>query len=233
MATYCVAVEPSGIEQVLASAEHGVETGRGVRGTGFRAAVDTVKGNPELAERYGERIAAVDEAAFRAWALLVVPITIGTVLAVAATVGGVLAVGWAYGLEGLAAVVVFYVGVAVLLVTTHGLAHLVVGRILGIRFSAWFIGTVRRPQPGVKVDYRTYLRAPATSRAWMHASGAIVTKLVPLALVGAAVAAGLPAWAMWGLVAISVASIVTDVIWSTKSSDWARFRREMALAQIS
>jgi hypothetical protein len=65
----------------------------------------------------------------------------------------------------------------------------------------------------------------------MHASGAIATKIIPFALIGAAIAADLPAWAVWGLAVIGIASIVTDVLWSTRSSDWKRFKREMRLAQ--
>jgi hypothetical protein len=103
---------------------------------------------------------------------------------------------------------------------------------VGIDFTHWFIGTIVRPQPGVKVDYSSYLRTPAMARAWMHASGAIVTKAIPVLLLGAAVAAGLPSWAIWGLVVISVATIATDVLWSTKSSDWMKFRRERRFAQL-
>jgi hypothetical protein len=128
-------------------------------------------------------------------------------------------------------VAVFYLGLGALLTTTHGLAHLLVGRLAGIRFSHWFIGELKRPQPGVKVDYATYLRASTPVRAWMHASGAIATKIIPFALIGAAIAADLPAWAVWGLAVIGIASIVTDVLWSTRSSDWKRFKREMRLAQ--
>src|SRR5690606_7533635 len=104
-----------------------------------------------------------------------------------------------------------------------------VGRMLGIRFTSWFIGTLKRPQPGVKIEYVSYLRAEPQDRAWMHASGAIVTKLIPFAMLGAAIAAGLPWWARWGLVGIGVASILTDAIWSTKASDWKKYRREMEL----
>lgn len=226
-------VQSLGIEDVLAVAEERVAAGESLARCGFWQAVAAVKGNPELAERFGPRIAAIDDAAFRRWAALVVPITPGTLLASVATAGGLFLIGWAYSLQGLAAVLAFYAGFGVVLVTTHGLAHLLVGRLLGIRFTAWFVGTMKRPQPGVKVDYGSYLAAPGASRAWMHASGAIVSKLVPFALIGAALAAELPSSAVWGLAAIGVASIVTDIIWSTKKSDWKKFKREMSAAQIS
>jgi hypothetical protein len=224
-------VETLGIEDALTAAEARIASGSGLDGVGFWRVVTAVKANPELAERYGARIARIDAAAFRRWAWIIVPLALGTVLAVAVTVGGLILIGWAYSLEGLAAVAAFFLGLGVLLVTTHGLGHLVVGRLLGIRFNAWFVSSWRTPQPGVKVEYSSYLRASARDRAWMHASGAIVTKLVPLALIGAAVAAGLPAWAVWGLVVLSLGMIATDVLWSTKSSDWKKYKREMA--QIS
>ena len=102
---------------------------------------------------------------------------------------------------------------------------------MGMKFTHWFMGTIRRPTPGVKLDYASYLRSPAASRAWMHASGAIVTKLMPFIFLGAAFAAGVPTWVVWALVVIGVVQIATDVLWSTKASDWKKFKREMEVAQ--
>ncbi len=65
----------------------------------------------------------------------------------------------------------------------------------------------------------------------MHAAGAITTKVVPFALIGAALAADLPVWSVWTLVGLGGAMIVTDVLWSTKSSDWKKFLREMAFVR--
>ena len=126
-------------------------------------------------------------------------------------------------------VLLLLAGVGAVLVATHGLGHLAVGRLVGIRFTHWFIGAMRRPQPGVKTDYATYLAVSPERRAWMHASGAIVSKIVPFAFLPAAVIAEVPAWATTLLVAIGVVSIVTDALWSTHSSDWKKFRREMAM----
>jgi uncharacterized membrane protein YraQ (UPF0718 family) len=63
----------------------------------------------------------------------------------------------------------------------------------------------------------------------MHASGAIFTKVMPFAFIGAAIAAGVPTWVPWALFVIGLAQIGTDIVWSTKSSDWAKYKREMAL----
>jgi hypothetical protein len=67
----------------------------------------------------------------------------------------------------------------------------------------------------------------------MHASGAIVTKTLPFLLIGAAIAADLPVWVVWLLAGFGVATIATDVLWSTKASDWKKFRREMRFSQES
>lgn len=221
------------IEESLSRAEQALEAGEGLSGTGFWGAVAEVKGDANLAEQYADRIAAVDERAHRNWALLIVPLGIGTMIATLATFVGLALVAWTYALDDWAAIVVFFVGFGVLLAATHGLGHLVVGWFGGIGFSYWFVGEIKQPQPGVKVDYASYLRANPSKRAWMHASGAITTKVLPFLLIGAAIAADLPVWVAWLLAGFGVATIVTDVVWSTKASDWKKFRREMRFAQDS
>lgn len=226
-------MEHQRIEEKLDAAEKALAAGDSLNGTGFWPTVSEMKRHPELAERYAERVAAIDRAAFENWALLTIPIGLGTTLAVAAVAAGLVAVGLAYSLDEIAAVIIFTIGLGLIITASHGLGHLVVGKAVGMRFTYWFVGQAKRPQPGVKVDYSTYLTTSATSRAWMHASGAIVTKLVPFVLLGAAVNAGLPAWYSWGLAAIGVAMVITDVLWSTKASDWKKYRREMEFAQSS
>jgi hypothetical protein len=66
----------------------------------------------------------------------------------------------------------------------------------------------------------------------MHASGAIVTKAIPFLLIPVAlVMPAIPTWVPLILLGLGMIQIVTDVVWSTKSSDWAKFRREMAFDQ--
>lgn len=226
-------VTPVDIERSLDNAEAGVAAGKGVGGTGFWSAVSEVKANPELVDRYADRIARIDNQAHSNWALLVVPLWLGTTVMVVGMLAGLALIGWAYYLEGFAAVLVFGAGTLAMLVTTHGLAHLVVGWSLGISFTSWFVGEITQPQPGVKTDYSTYLRTDPRKRAWMHASGAIVTKAVPFLLIPAALAADLPGWAVWALVGVGIVQVLTDVFWSSQSSDWKKFRREMSFAQDS
>jgi hypothetical protein len=51
--------------------------------------------------------------------------------------------------------------------------------------------------------------------------------LIPVVLLMPAV----PPWVALTLVGLGTFQIVIDVAWSTKSSDWAKFRREMAVQQ--
>ena len=226
-------MEAVGIEQALSAAEVASNQEESLAGTGFWQAVAKVKTDRELIDRYADRIALIDQRSFGNWALVVVPVWIGTLMMSLATVVGFVLIGISYDLTDLMAVLVFYVGFGLLLTSSHGLAHLIVGRVFGIRFTSWFIGTIGRPQPGIKVHYASYLKTAPARRAWMHASGAVVTKIVPFALIGAAVAADLPTWAVWVLPAIGVASVITDVAWSTKKSDWKKFQREMKFVHMS
>jgi hypothetical protein len=228
-----VSVTSPSIEDSLAKSERALDSGSGLSGTGFWSVVAAVKRNPELADRYAERIAAIDEQAHRQWAVLVIPLWLGTVLAWLAVLIGLGLVWWAYDLSGTSAVIAFFAGTGVLLGSTHGLGHLVVGRLLGMRFTYWFVGEVKQPQPGVKLDYATYLRTPPRRRAWMHASGALTTKSIPFLMIGAAFAADLPGWVPLVLAGMGTAMVVTDVFWSTKASDWKKFQREMEFAQDS
>lgn len=215
------------------NAEASIAAGKGLGGTGFWSVVAEVKANPELVDRYADRIAAIDTRAHSNWALITIPLWLGTSVMVLALAGGVALIGWAYYLESWPAIIVFGIGVVTLLGTTHGLAHLLVGWSVGMRFTSWFIGKISQPQPGVKIDYSTYLRTPPRSRAWMHASGAIVTKAIPFLMVPAAIAADLPTWVVWVLLVAGVGQLITDALWSTQASDWKKYHREMEFAQDS
>jgi hypothetical protein len=214
---------------IINEARASVEAGDGLAGTGFWKLVNDIKKDGSL-DRYIDEVAVIDQSAFNDWALITVPLWLGTLLMILGTLAGLVLVGLAYPTEGTWSGIWLLLGTGVLLVTTHGLGHLVVGALVGITFTAWFIPTLKQPQPGVKTDYSTYLRTAAASRAWMHAAGAITTKVIPFLLIGAGVAADAPAWAIWALVAIGIVVLTADVFWSTKASDWKKFPREMSFA---
>jgi hypothetical protein len=223
------------IEASLTAAEAALASGGKVDlgPLGFWKAVTAVKKQPEMVAIFADRIGQIDREAFERWALLKIPTWLGTGLASIATAGGLALIGWAYQLDGLGQGVVLLLGMGIVLAASHSLAHWVVARIQGMKVSNWFVGTLRRPQPGIKIDYSTYLRTPARQRAWMHASGAITSKVVPLIALGAGLAMEAPLWALVALAGLSVVQITTDLVWSTKSSDWMKFNREMKLARAA
>ncbi|MDE0138475.1 MAG: hypothetical protein OXM57_05010 [bacterium] len=226
-------MERSEAETALSTVEEQFDSdpAAGLAGSGFWKVVSAAKQSPDLAMEFAGRIAAIDRTAFERWAMLTVPLGLGTLSALVGTVVGLVLVGLAYSTPDPWNGLLLLAGAGVMLVTTHGLAHLVVGRLAGIRFTHWFIGTIARPQPGVKTDYATYLTTDARRRAWMHASGALMTKVLPFALLPAALIAGVPTWATILLVVIGVVSIITDILWSTKVGDWKKFRREMSFTK--
>ena len=226
-------MQRSEIEQTLADIEQAFESDEDatLAGRGFWKAVNTVKKDPELTEVFADRIAALDRTGFERWALLTIPLGIGTVIAFIATAFGLTLVGLAYDLDEPANGLFFLAGMFVCFTSLHSLGHLIVGRLFGIRFTHWFVGEIKRPQPGVKIDYGSYLRTAPTRRAWMHAAGAITSKAVPFLLLPAAFAADVPAWAIAALVLVGLGTITTDALFSVKSGDWKEFKRERAFAE--
>ncbi len=220
-----------------------------LKALGFWKVVTAVKKDGALARRYGRRIAHIDREAFvRKARPLVFPAALGVILEAAGTVVGVALVIVAPSLQqvldprGVPEALIrlpfpywtefaYIVGAGVLIGATHALTHWVVGSAMGVRFTHFYSLPPLKPQPGFKIDYETYLRVPARSRAWMHASGALVSKAIPFVVAAVAVAGGAQAWAIAVLLAIGVVQLITDVTLSTRASDWKKFKREMRFAR--
>jgi hypothetical protein len=199
---------------------------------GFWRLVKRVKLSPEAVERYGDQVGRIDAAAFRRGVPRRWPVWLGNAVLTGGVVAGALAIEFALRvssslLKGLA-----LVAAGVLWsVCSHSLAHWLVGRLVGIRFTDYFIGGPPPPRPGLKTDYASYLRTPAERRAWMHASGAIATKVAPFVPLLFWSASGAPVWSALLLLAIGAVQIVTDVLFSVRSSDWKKVLRERAIAR--
>jgi hypothetical protein len=226
-------VNESEIEKVLARCERELGEGRApdLGAAGFWRAVGSIKRRPNLIARFADRVAVIDREAFRRRVRLCVPAPAGIALLTLGSLFAIVVLWIAAAFQPPARELVVLVGTGALLVSTHDLAHFVVGSIAGIHFTEWFVDLPPKPQPGLKIDYASYLRATPLARAWMHASGAIVSKLVPFAVLPYAVSIGAGAWALVALAAIGLGSIVTDATLSVRASDWKRFRREMKLAR--
>jgi hypothetical protein len=226
-------VDAREIERTLDEAERllGRGTPIDLRTLGFWRAVGAVKRDPKYVERYADRIAAIDLEAFRRRMPLRFPAALGVALLVLGSLFGLVVLWLAAAFQPPTKELLVLAGMGAAIVCTHGLAHVLYGTLVGIRFTDWFFDVPLRPQPGFKTDYGTYLRAPASARAWMHASGAIVSKIVPFAVVPYATSIGCATWAILALVAAGIVAIVIDLVFSVRTSDWKRFKREMRLAR--
>jgi hypothetical protein len=220
--------EDSEVEAALEEIERAVDRGEtDLRRLGFWRALGPVKGDPVLAARVAERAGRIDRRAFEARVRPLLPVWVGNLGLLAGLAAGAAAVVLAARTEhrtiaGLALIA----AAGIWSVAVHGLAHWVVGAMVGIRFFAYFLGGPPPPRPGLKSDYSTYLRASPMARAWMHAAGAIATKLAPFVVLALYPLTNAPAWGAWAVLAIGIVQIVTDVLFSTKSSDWKKFNRE-------
>jgi hypothetical protein len=193
---------------------------------GFWKVVAAIKRDRVAILEFADQAGRIDTAAFRARVRMRTRPWVGVVAMLALTalgfVGIWLAGEWTGVWSGLA---MLGVGVA-WAIGLHLPAHVFVGWLAGIRYTDAFLGGPPPPRPGIKTDYATYLRAEPSMRAWFHASGAIATKLAPFVALAFWPSTGAPGWSAWALLALGIVQITTDVLFSTKSGDWKKFRRE-------
>lgn len=223
---------PEGFEAEFARIEAAVDAGNtDLRALGFWRLLTKVKADAALSAHWAEQAGRIDRKAFEARVRPRFSVWFGNlVLLLGACLGG-FAVGVALGTadELVAGLALVFAGVA-WSVALHSPTHWLVGRIVGIGFTAYFFGGPFPPRPGVKTDYASYLRASPIARAWMHGSGAVATKLAPFLALAFWPASNAPRWTAFVLVALGVFQVVTDVLLSTKSSDWKKVRRELRAA---
>ena len=199
---------------------------------GFWRLLKHVKADRRLSERWADAAGDIDRRAFEARVKLRFPVWFGNLVLVVGTVFGVAAAVIAvHASDRTVAGVALVVAGGIWVVSLHCLAHWVVGRAVGIRFTSYFFGGPSPPRPGLKTDYATYLRAEPGARAWMHASGALASKVAPFIALGFFPASNAPPWAAWVLLGIGVLTIITDVVFSRTSSDWKKVIRERRIAR--
>ena len=214
----------------IAAADLALANGEGLSGTGYWPLVRAAKRDPSIAGEFGDEIARLDRKAFEQRVKLRLPAGFGVALLSLGTAAGVALIALAAFVHaGFTRDVVFLAGFGALDVFTHSLAHWIVGTMVGIRFTHIFLGGPPPPRPGFKTDYASYLKTSARARAVMHASGAVVTKLVPFASLPLAVRADTSPWVIWVLIVVGVGQIITDLTLSTKTSDWMKVRRELGV----
>ncbi len=205
-----------------------------LRRLGFWRVVGLIKRDDELIERHAEQVGRIDRKAFLARIGFHIPVGLGNaILLVVVAVGGLAA--WvaveSSPADPTVAGLALLVAAGAWAVGFHSPTHWLVGRLVGIRFTDYFLGGKPIPYPGLKTDYATYLRADpirtgvdARVGRRRHEAGA-----VPRARVRAR--RRCPGWAVAALLALGAFQIVTDVVISTKRSDWKKVRRELAVAR--
>ncbi len=221
------------LREALARIEAAVDAGdTDLRTLGFWKLVGGIERDAEDSDRWAEQIARIDQTAFRAGIGLRAPIWVGNSVLLAGVVVGALsvAVSRATSDRTVAGVALVVAGV-VWSVSVHCPTHWAVGRLVGIRFTDYFLGGPFPPRPGLKIDYRSYLRTDPSARAVMHASGAIATKLAPFVALGFWQSTVAPWWSAVLLLGLGVLQVLTDLLFSVRSSDWKKVKRERAVAR--
>lgn len=203
---------------------------------GFWRLLARVKLDPMLSRHWAEEAGRIDRKAFEAGVKVRFPVWFGNLVLLIGTLAGAASIAVALRTSDETVAGIELVVAAVLWsVSLHCLAHWAVGRMARIRFIHYFFGGPFPPRPGLKTDYTTYLKASPGARVAMHASGALATKAAPFVALAFWPATGAPGWAALALLGLGVLQIVTDVVFSTKSSDWKKVIRErnVALAQLA
>jgi hypothetical protein len=226
-------VEPEGFAAEFDRIEAAVEAGQtDLRSLGFWRLLAKVKVDRAISDHWADQAGRIDRKAFEAHVRVRVPVWFGNALLLGGALLGVVGVAIAVRTEdetlaGLALVFAALDWSA----TLHSPAHWLVGRLVGIRFTCYFVGRVVPPIPGLKTDYATYLRTAPEARAWMHASGAVASKLAPVVAWAFWPVSNAPAWASWAIVGYTAFLVLVDVFLSTRFSDWKRVRRELRVAR--
>jgi hypothetical protein len=221
------------VREALARIEAAVSRGDiDLRSLGFWRLVHAVELSEEDADRWADQIARIDGVAFRTAVRLRAPVWLGNALLLGGVLAGALAVAVALTTRsGVLAGLALILAGGIWSVCIHCPAHWAVGRIVGVRFTDYFVGGPFPPRPGLKIDYASYLRSDPSGRATMHASGAIATKLAPFVALAFWPFTVAPWWSAAALLALGVIQIATDILFSVRSSDWKKVRRERAVAR--
>ncbi len=118
-----------------------------------------------------------------------------------------------------------YLSALILMTTLHPLSHYIIGSLLGIRFTHYYLNGPARIEPTLKIDYFSYLKASGKRRALMHVSGVVGTVAAPLIVALIALNNGANAIAT-NLFIFFWILILFELLTSTKIGDLMRARRE-------
>jgi hypothetical protein len=183
-----------------------------VRELGFWRLVEKVKRDPELIEKYAERIGRIDQRIFRDRAPFTLGVASGNFLELLGVVASLAILAWGAAYRGPYPWALPLIAALLLSTAVHPLAHLLAGKLAGIRFTFYFLNGPLRVEPTLKIDYATYLRASPRQRAWMHLAGAVATTISPLIVLIIAYFLGMPRLSLLALAALSLFFLSTEFI---------------------
>ncbi|MBS1263478.1 MAG: hypothetical protein MAG715_00660 [Methanonatronarchaeales archaeon] len=214
--------EENEVEDRLVEMLDELGSGEDVDTSEFWSIVERVKEDPELRGDLANLVGEVDGALFKKSSLLRLPLLLGNVLELALASAGLALLYLALvpadvpPVAGFSQAAVrgatFVVAQFALAAAVHPLAHQVVGRLNGIRFSFYFLNGPARIEPTVKTNYATYLKASPRGRARMHASGAVATNLASLAVLLVGIVAEAPSWATVVMAAVFLLGALNEVV---------------------
>ncbi len=118
-----------------------------------------------------------------------------------------------------------YISVPLLMTTLHPLSHYFTGSLSGIRFTHYYLNGPAKIEPTLRIDYSSYLKAPAKQRALMHLSGVLGTVAAPLIAALFAVYKGAYG-AIFILGIIFLLLIIFELLTSMKIGDLMKAKRE-------
>ncbi len=120
---------------------------------------------------------------------------------------------------------VFYLLAIALMTTLHPLSHYFTGRMVGIKFTHYYLNGPARIEPTLRIDHSSYLKIPGNKRALMHVSGVAGTLAAPLIAGFIALNKGAAGVAS-NLFILFLLLMIFELLTSTKVGDLMRAKRE-------
>lgn len=165
-----------------------------------------------------------------------IPLLVGNIVEVGGILFALYLISFASGVPDILKLLVYLVAWFCLLFFPHGLAHYIVGRLVGIRFQYYYLGrssvyklklpfahaiASRSVVLTLKVDQRSLRSVGPGSRAVMFSSGAVASMILPF-FAAAASLGRLPMNLSLILVLLSIANFAFDLYYSPKAGDFSR-----------
>ncbi len=191
----------------------------GQSGKDFWAVVNQVKKDRINDDALLEQIANISQQRFREMVSFTLSIPAGNLLESVTTIAAI-ALAYQMSSEWM-----LYLSALILMTTLHPLSHYIIGSLIGIRFTHYYLNGPAKIEPTLKIDYFSYLKASGKKRALMHVSGVIGTVAAPLIIALIALDKGAGSAAS-NLFIIFLLLVVFELLTSTKIGDLMRARRE-------